>query len=81
MQIIPIQYFEELQQHIERPSTGLAFLWWVYRERGYIKDEDIYGFGFFSKDYTHHYFNEKTACKHKGNIEIEVYNKMLKGEV
>ena len=74
---IPESIFCALKSHVGFPSTGLATLWWMYRELGEVPD--IYGFSFFSGK--HHYFDENAACIHNGRIEKLIYHKMLRKEI
>jgi len=66
---IPVDYFNELIKDIPNPSTGLAFLYWVYKEIGEINPNDIFGFSFFDKGFKHHYFDEDDRCGHDGELE------------
>jgi hypothetical protein len=80
IEIIPSALFLDLLEHIKDPSTGIAFLYWLYRKRGKIDRDSIYGFAFFDKSIKHHYFNNrKKDLAHNGNAERELFDKMVEG--
>jgi hypothetical protein len=66
---IPMEMFEQLLTHIEIPSTGIAFLYWMSQMKGKLNRDDIFGFSFFEG--AHHYFDEIDHCKHTGDLEKE----------
>jgi hypothetical protein len=81
IEVIPLDYFNDLLEHIPNPSTGLAFLYWVYRENGELNDKQVFGFSFFDPKYKHHYFDDFDLCYHDGDIEQQFYEKMLNKQV
>lgn len=75
-QFIPLEYFLDLTKVIRNPSTGISFLYWLYRERGSIDRRDIFGFSFFDQNYRHHYFDEFSECGHSGLEEKMLYERI-----
>lgn len=74
---IPQEYFEELLESVPNPSTGIALLFWLWKDMGSLDPERVKGFTFFDKSIKHHYFDEFNQCHHKGDIEKELYQKMV----
>ena len=74
----PVPHFEILLTLILKPSTGLAFLWWLHSIRG-IQGTDLFGFDHFSGKIKHHYFDEDTSCSHnRVNEKRIVYERILR---
>lgn len=79
------KYYNELYKTtgIYRPTAGCFVIWYLYNVLGSLKNVDIYGFSFLSKDYsdTKHYFDNvcKLATNHDMKMEIDflhgLYNK------
>lgn len=76
---IPTNYFEELLRHIENPSTGLAFLYWRYRQFSKLDADSIFGFSWFKG--RSHYYNGQTRTTHDGEMEENIFYSMLWGEL
>jgi hypothetical protein len=76
---IPTNYFEELLQHVKNPSTGLAFLYWRYRQFSKLDPESIFGFSWFRGKL--HYYNGQTRTTHDGELEEGVFFSMLWDEL
>jgi hypothetical protein len=81
LHVIPLDYFNDLLKHIPNPSTGIAFLYWVYRENSELNSNQVFGFPFFNPDVKHHYFDDFDLCYHDGGIEEKFYNEMINGQV
>ena len=76
---MPDELWRELRCHAPSPSTGLCYLWWLYRERGSLPA--VYGFDFFS-GLNHHYWQAGPgACRHEGVAEKRLFRLMLGGLV
>ena len=73
---IPLQTFEDLRKQIPNPSTGVAFIWWMFSEFGKVDRRQLFGFEFFKPGIRHHYGDDKTACLHDGRIERTVFEKI-----
>ena len=71
---IPELYFAKLLQHLVNPSTGIAMLYWLKRER--LKF-DIFGFSFFDNSCKHHYHDERHECGHNGLKEKTFYEQYI----
>jgi hypothetical protein len=78
---IPFDFFRDLLMHNTNPSTGLALLYWMYRENGELNDKQVFGFAFFDPNIKHHYFDDFDLCYHNGKAEQQLYEKMLNKEV
>jgi len=59
--IIPLEYFDELVKYVPVPSSGIAVLYWLFREGVKITEDNVFGFNFFSLINTipNHYFEQK----------------------
>jgi len=79
VEFIPLDVFADLLQMIQKPSTGMAFLYWYYRVVGSIRKSQVYGFSFFSG--RHHYFDDFRRCNHDGISEKALFEKMVEGTV
>ncbi|MHA2181426.1 MAG: glycosyltransferase family 29 protein [Promethearchaeota archaeon] len=77
VEFIPDEYFKELCGLIPNPSTGISFLFWMYKEFGKIDDDKVFGFSFFNEDLPHHYFDSDRRCLHNGEMEERLYRNML----
>jgi len=56
----PTGYINELKKLYNNPSTGLAFLWWLYKEIGVLPKDKLLGFTHFSGDaLPFHYYSKK----------------------
>jgi len=79
---IPLELYEELLKNIESPSSGLAFVWWMYKVRGYMDWNSIFGFSFFDKQYPHHYSdNDQKTGNHHNEQERNLIARMVKKEI
>ena len=65
--IIPTDIFEELLKEIPKPSSGISFLFWLYKVYGYINKDSVFGFSFFTGKM--HYFDESKFTTHNGKKE------------
>lgn len=75
---IPVEYFKELTQKIKRPSTGLCFLWWIYKSGVKITKDNIFGFNFFEGQQMHFFDDIKTnRTIHKGSIEKKIIHELI----
>lgn len=73
---IPLETFERLREQVPNPSTGLAFVWWMFSQFGKIDRCQLFGFEFFQPGTRHHYGDEKTGCHHNGRLEKNVFEKI-----
>ncbi len=64
---IDLDMFNEINRACPNPSTGIAFLYWLWCENGPINPVNVFGFSFFEGK--HHYHDDKSACNHHGNVE------------
>lgn len=78
---IPFDFFRDLLTHNSNPSTGLAFLYWMYRENRNLIDDQVFGFAFFDPKIKHHYFDDFDKCFHNGDAEQQLYEKMINKQV
>lgn len=70
-EFIPLEYYVELVKKVSYPSTGLAFLYWVYKEKGIIDyNNDMFGFSF--QGLSDHYFDNKTKSVYDWDAELAV---------
>ena len=79
IEFIPVNVFEELKKHIVNPSSGIALLYWIYKETGKLETGRIKGFSFFNTLEAHHYFDTFDKCGHDGQDELELFKMMLNG--
>jgi hypothetical protein len=58
-------------RHRKDPSTGLCMIYWLRALKYNITINDIFGFDFFSKDTSHHYFDRapSPSVDHDGDME------------
>lgn len=79
------KYYRELYEKtgIYRPTAGCLFIWYLYNILGSLKNVDIYGFSFLSKDYkdTKHYFDNvcKVGKNHDMKLEIDFLYELYSG--
>ena len=75
---IPVDYFKELTQKIKTPSTGLCFLWWIYKSGVKLTKDNIFGFNFFEGRQMHFFDDSKTnRTIHKGSVEKEIIQEII----
>ena len=92
MVIMPTDYYKDVKQLMRRvipgcepsPSTGILFLYWLYREQeGYLNPDHVFGFNFFDRKENQHYFaDHKIPPKffhHTGSVELPVFRYMVEG--
>ena len=61
--VIPSEIYQELIKKLGcLPSTGMAFLYWIYKICGPLSKDQLYGFTYFSNEgsYKDHYFQNTT---------------------
>jgi hypothetical protein len=78
LKVIPDRYYAELIGRVEKPSTGMCMLYWMYREKG-LTSEQVFGFSFFDKAHDHHYFDDDTECLHDGDSEKVYFEELVTG--
>lgn len=76
VEYIPGELFLELERRIPRPSTGIAFLWWICRVRGPVDRSSIYGFDNFAGRL--HYFDGMDRCAHDRDAERALFEELTK---
>ena len=91
MEIIPALLYFELREMLQLhcpsystakgPSTGMCLLYWIWKERGYLYKDSIFGFNFFDRSKAHHHFDEEkfTDC-HNGNAEKILFKYLIENE-
>ncbi len=89
IEVIPDYLYFELRDMLRKyypsytgakgPSTGICLLYWIWKERGYLDVNHIFGFNFFDGSKPHHYFDDEkfTNC-HNGNAEEILFNYLIK---
>ena len=79
--IVPESLFSGLVQYNVNPSSGLAMLYWIYRENGRsLSGVKLFGFSFF-QEIKHHYFDDYNQCTHDGLSERGLVEMMYRGEL
>jgi tetratricopeptide (TPR) repeat protein len=65
------------------PSAGLMMLYMVYRIRGSLSSQDVYGFGFIDQlnEGVVNIGNSPAGIRHHWQRELELYELMLRGEL
>ncbi len=77
IEFIPTVFFDELVTYNKNPSTGIAFLFWLYKLRGSLSHDAIFAFSFFDKRFAHHYFEEGGETTHNGILEMKMFHSFL----
>lgn len=73
--VIPEALFRDLTTLVQRPSTGLSLLFWLYQTHGSLDNIDLFGFDFFR---SRHYFpSEAVNNQHKGEVEENLIQRMI----
>jgi hypothetical protein len=76
--VIPEACFTDLYRLIATPSTGIAMLYWIYREYG-LSEKKVFGFSFFDKrDRSRHYFDNSGISNHNGRLERKIFEMMTR---